>query len=125
MLILVLLNKFGREPDVLHIWDWLSWLLCDTDPQPKGCMYIFCGNLLFNEGKQNRSYYCCFSITTYFDICYIFHFPVVILDVSATTSISAFLMFSFSEMQILIFKSSTKIQKLQCHISDCWLSDNK
>lgn len=122
------MNKYGREPDVLHIWelleiDYPDYSVIQISSLKVVCI-IFCGNLLFNEGKQNRMVYYCFGITSYFDICYyIFHFPVIILDVSAITSISAFFMFSFSEMQILIFKSSTKTQKLQCHISDYWLSD--
>lgn len=52
-----------------------------------------------------------------------FHFYVVILDVSSITSISIFLMFPFSEIQIQIFKSTTKTHKLL--ISGCWLGDNK
>lgn len=105
MFIFVLLKKFGREPDVLHIWELLEIDYPDYCVIQIPILKVVCVSsvVIYCSMKKSRiegTVVVLLLLVILIFVTSFFHFYVVILDVSSVTSISVFLMFSFSEKQI-------------------------
>lgn len=85
---------------------------------PAKRLWVLCGHLLFiNKSRTEGTIICLLLLVILIFVITFFHSPVVIFDVSSRTLITTFLMSSFSEMQIFIFRSTIKTWIQSYHVT--------